>query len=486
MGPGLYAAPAPHSGRLTKSADKSGELLQVGAVNATTAIVWFRRDLRLSDQPALRLALERHPRILPVYIHAPEEEGPWAPGGAGRWWLHHALAGLGRELARAGAPLLILRGESLKVLRELARAVDARGVYWNRLYEPALVRRDQAIKQALREDGLEAESGNAALLVEPWQLKTGAGEPYRVFTPFWRAHAALPRQAPLPAVRKLHPAAQVPPGLALEELELLPKIPWDGGLRAGWDPGEAGAWALLERWCGEAAGHYRQERDQPALDASSRLSPHLHFGEISPAQITARLQRLAEEQDGLRGDNEHYLRELGWREFAHHLLYHYPHTPQQPLHEKFANFPWRKPQEYAADLRAWQQGKTGVELVDAGMRQLWHSGWMHNRVRMIAASFLTKNLLIPWQEGAKWFWDTLVDADLANNTLGWQWTAGCGADAAPYFRVFNPLLQAEKFDPQGIYRQRWLPPPAQRAAPIVDLAESRRRALEAYGRIKAA
>lgn len=470
----------------------------------TAAIVWFRRDLRLSDQPALRRALEAHERVLPVYIHAPDEEGPWAPGGASRWWLHHSLAALDQALRKAGAPLLIRHGDSLQQLRELARAVDAKAVYWNRLYEPALVRRDQTIKQALRGDGLAAESCNAALLAEPWQLKTGAGEPYRVFTPFWRAHSALPaRPEPLPAVRKLHPVDKPPQGMKLESLELLPERPWDGGLKASWQPGEAGAWALLQRFCDEAAGHYKKERDLPALDATSRLSPHLHFGEISPAQIAARLRRLAEEQDGVRGDLEHYLRELGWREFAHHLLYHYPHTPQQPLHEKFANFPWRKPREYAADLRAWQRGRTGVPLVDAGMRQLWHSGWMHNRVRMIVASFLTKNLLIPWQEGARWFWDTLVDADLANNTLGWQWTAGCGADAAPYFRVFNPILQGARFDPRGAYLRRWLPElaklpesalqepwkfrsaPPPYDAPIADLADSRRRALEAYSRIKA-
>jgi len=469
-----------------------------------TVIVWFRRDLRLSDHPALSLALERQQRVLPVYIHAPHEEGPWAPGGASRWWLHHSLAALGRDLEMAGAPLLIRQGDSLRQLRELAQAVGARAVYWNRLYEPALVRRDEAIQQALREDGLEAESGNAALLAEPWQLKTGGGEPYRVFTPFWRAHRALPARPPLPAPRRLNPAGRPPRGVALEALGLLPRFPWDSGLRQAWTPGETGAWQLLQRFCDEEAGRYLDERDRPAQDGTSRLSPHLHFGEISANQVAARLHRLAEEQPGLRGDTEHYLRQLGWREFAHHLLYHYPHTPQQPLHRKFANFPWRKPRDYAADLRAWQQGRTGVPLVDAGMRQLWHSGWMHNRVRMITASFLSKNLLIPWQEGARWFWDTLVDADLANNTLGWQWTSGCGADAVPYFRVFNPVLQGGKFDPRGAYTRRWLPElarlpdaalhapwqagnaPPPYDAPIADPGESRRRALEAYARIKTA
>ena len=474
----------------------------------TTAIVWFRRDLRLADNPALQHALEHHQRVLPVYIHEPDEEAPWAPGGATRWWLHHSLAALSASLARAGAPLLIRQGTSLRQLRELAAAVKATAVYWNRLYEPALIARDQAIKQALRQDGLTAESFNAALLVEPWQLKTGNGDPYRVFTPFWRAASArLPQGAPPPAPRNIPPAQPLPTGAPLEALELLPRIAWAGGLRQAWTPGERGAWELLERYCDEAAAHYREERDLPAVDATSRLSPHLHFGEISPAQIVARLRRLTAEDasQGLIANADHYIRELGWREFSHHLLYHYPHTPQRPLNPKFEAFPWRRPRDYAADLRAWQRGRTGVPLVDAGMRQLWHSGWMHNRVRMVTASFLTKNLLIPWQEGAKWFWDTLVDADLANNTQGWQWTAGCGADAAPYFRVFNPVLQSGKFDARGVYLRRWLPElsalpdealhapwqsriaaPAPYDRPLVDLAASRERALQAYGAVKAA
>jgi deoxyribodipyrimidine photo-lyase len=473
----------------------------------TTALVWFRRDLRLADNPALQYALQHHERLLPVYIHAPGEETPWPPGGAARWWLHHSLAALAADLAKAGAPLLIRAGASLRQLRELAAASGAAAVYWNRLYEPALIERDKTIKQSLRDAGLIAESFNAALLVEPWQLKTAQGSPYRVFTPFWRAASALLlQQQPLPAPRSIAAAAPLP-GLAPAALRLLPEIPWDGGLQQAWRPGEAGARALLRRYCEDAAAHYKQERDLPALDATSRLSPHLHFGEISPRQIVVRLRRLVLEDSasGTIANVDHYVRELGWREFSHHLLYHFPHTPQRALSPKFDAFPWRKPRDYAADLQAWQRGRTGVPLVDAGMRQLWHSGWMHNRVRMIAASFLTKNLLIPWQEGARWFWDTLVDADLANNTQGWQWTAGCGADAAPYFRVFNPLLQSAKFDPAGTYLRRWLPElanvpdaavhapwlahgaaPAHYDRPPPALAGSRERALEAYASIRTA
>ncbi len=472
----------------------------------STAILWFRRDLRLADNPALRHALQRHRRVLPLYIHEPDEESPWAAGGASRWWLHHSLAALAADLAVAGAPLLLVRGPSAQRLLELARMVNAGAVYWNRLVEPAAIRRDQAVQQALRANGLAAESFNAALLVEPGQLQSGNGAPYRVFTPFWRAASArLPQHPPLPAPGRIEPAQPMPRGLPLEALELLPRLAWDGGLRRTWRPGERGAGDLLQRYCREAAAHYREQRDQPALDGTSRLSPHLHFGEISPGQIVARLRRLAVEDEGpgVLGNLDHYVRELGWREFSHHLLFHHPHTPLRPLNPKFEAFPWRRPEDYADDLRAWQRGRTGVPLVDAGMRQLWHCGWMHNRVRMVAASFLTKNLLIPWQEGARWFWDTLVDADLANNTLGWQWSAGCGADAAPYFRVFNPVLQGGRFDARGAYLRRWLPEleqlpdaalhapwqarPAASAPydrPLVELAASRERALRAYAAMR--
>jgi deoxyribodipyrimidine photo-lyase len=479
------------------------------------AIVWLRRDLRLADQPALHAAAQRHARVLPLYLHAPEEEAPWEPGAASRWWLHHSLLALGERLAALGSPLLIRRGPSLEALRALIRETGAGAVYWTRLYEPAALARDRAVKEAMRADGLIAESHNAALLYEPWELKTGAGEPYRVFTPFWRnAEARLDQLPPaLPAPERLRPPQRRVAGLSVAALELLPRIAWDVGFYPYWTPGEAGAQLRLEQFATEAIARYKTQRDQPAANATSGLSPHLHFGELSPrSALLAAREAARTASPGWLASAEHFVRELGWREFSHHLLFHYPHTTDAPMHQKFAAFPWRAPEDYAADLAAWQRGRTGIPIVDAGLRQLWLSGWMHNRVRMMCASLLTKNLLIPWQEGARWFWDTLVDASLPQNSLGWQWTAGCGADAAPYFRIFNPVLQGEKFDGDGAYTRRWVPELAKlpdkflhrpweapseirRAAeigldsvyakPIIDLSRSRDRALAAYERIKA-
>ncbi len=476
----------------------------------STALVWFRRDLRLADNPALRAAIDQHDRVVSVYIHAAEEEAPWAAGAASRWWLHHSLAALNASLESIGASLVIRSGESLTELRALIRATQATAVYWNRPYEPALIARDKRIKSALREDGIDVHSHNAALLFEPWQIQTNDGGPYKVFTPFWRkADSRLRRElaqgrAPLPAVHSIHPHDPQAETLPLSALALLPEIDWADGLRQNWTPGERGAHNGLEAFCEDAVARYRQRRDLPAAPATSKLSPHLHFGEISPLQVAARLERqLTKHHDaGLSANAEWYVRELGWREFSHHLLYHFPQTQDQPLYEKFANFPWRKPDDYAEDLKAWQRGRTGIPIVDAGMRELWHTGWMHNRVRMIVASFLTKNLLIPWQEGARWFWDTLVDADLANNTQGWQWSTGCGADAAPYFRIFNPVTQSEKFDGDGAYIKRWVPEltklsgkslhapwqhdttPKDYPLPIADLGDTRRQALAAYQTIR--
>lgn len=480
----------------------------------STAIVWFRRDLRLADHPALTAAAANHQHVVPVYIHAPDEEGHWAPGGASRWWLHHSLTALQGSLAALGLPLVVRQGESLAMLRALAKETGATAVYWSRLYEPKITARDAHIKAALREDGLTAESSNAALLFEPWQTQTGSGDPYRVFTPFWKNCAArLDLQpAPLPVPATISGPAKTPEGMAIAALDLLPKIPWAGGLAEHWTPGEAGAMDRLEAFLDGPVPAYHDDRNRPDLDATSRLSPHLHFGEISPRQALAatRAAVLRGGRPGLAGGAEHFLREIGWREFNHHLLFHFPHTTDAPLDRRFAELVWRTDAQL---LAAWQRGRTGYPIVDAGMRELWHTGYMHNRVRMVAASLLVKNLGQSWLEGARWFWDTLVDADLPNNTAGWQWTAGCGADAAPYYRIFNPVLQTERFDPHRRYLRRWLPEiaalpdawihrpweaPAEvwRAAgltpgkeypmPAVDLRASRDAALQAYETVKVA
>ncbi|WP_350016448.1 deoxyribodipyrimidine photo-lyase [Rhodanobacter sp. IGA1.0] len=463
----------------------------------STALVLFRRDLRLADNPAWSAACAEHAYVLPVFIHADDEACP--AGSASRWWLHHALRALDRDLRDAGAALHLRRGELLDVVRELIRRSGAVAVYWNRLYEPAAISRDTQLKSALRQDGIAVHSHNAALWCEPWRIATGQGQPYKVFTPYWRKlRPELQAVAPLPAPR-VPGWRELPDGLPLEALELLPRIDWAGGLRAHWQPGQAGARELLEIFADDAINDYARARDLPARHGTSRLSPHLHFGEISPRQIHFELDRRAGAIDTRRRpDLEPFLRELGWREFAHHLLFHFPYTPTENFNPRFNEFAWADDDEVA--IERWQRGRTGIPLVDAGMRELWHTGWMHNRVRMIVASFLTKNLRQHWLHGARWFHDTLVDADLANNTLGWQWVAGCGADAAPYFRVFNPLTQAKKFDPDGAYLRHWLPElgdapvallhePWKDAAllrrsgypaPMVDLGQSRQQALGAY------
>lgn len=421
------------------------------------SLVWFRHDLRLEDNPALSAALRRGGPVIPVYIWAPDEEGDWPPGGASRWWLHQSLAALDRRLRELGSRLTFLHGPSIETLRGLVKTTSAAAVFWNRRYEPAIVARDTTIKEALREAGLEIESFNGALLHEPWTIRNKSGSPFQVFTPFWRHCLAQPDPpAPLTTPKALPGPGRWPASEPLTAFALEPRIPWAEGIRAAWQPGEAGAARQLARFLESAFEGYDVGRNRPDLPGTSRLSPHLHFGEISPRQIWHAIQRQAQARHWLpaRWRNSQFLAELGWREFAHHLLHHFPHTPTQPLRAEFERFPWRP---NPSGLKAWQRGQTGYPLVDAGMRELWTTGWMHNRVRMVVASFLVKDLLIPWQEGARWFWDTLVDADLAQNTLGWQWTAGCGADAAPFFRVFNPNTQGEKFDPSGAYVRRWVP-----------------------------
>ena len=475
-----------------------------------TCIVWFRRDLRLTDNPALAAACERYARVLALYVHAPQEEGEWPAGGASRWWLHHSLAALDASLRERGGRLCLRVRDSLGALLAVARETGASAVCWNRLYEPAAAARDAAVESALGEAGLACESFNAALLNEPREIATAAGQPYRVFTPFWRACLlrldSLPRPVAAPA--RIPPPQPFPAGVALAELGLMPRVRWDAGLAQAWTPGESGALEQLDAFSAGPIAAYSDGRNRPDRPETSRLSPHLHFGEVGPRQCVAAVRNAVAERPSVRSSADAFVRELGWREFAHHLLHHFPDTPDRPLDPRFEAFPWdRDP----ALLEAWQRGCTGYPIVDAGMRELWTTGWMHNRVRMIAASLLTKNLRQPWLDGARWFWDTLVDADLANNTLGWQWTAGCGADAAPYFRIFNPMLQTERFDPERAYLRRWLPelgklPDAYihrpwaapdtvlRSAgvdlgrtyprPVVDFAESRGRALGAYAQIK--
>ena len=482
-----------------------------GRSQTPPAIVWLRQDLRLADNPALQAACGHGGPVVPVFVWAPEEEDAWRPGGASRWWLQQSLERLAGQFRAAGAELVIRRGASLAELLRVAKATEASAVFWNRRYEPAVIARDRKVEAALRAAGLQTESCNGALLHEPGSVRNQAGRPFQVFTPFWKSCLASGEpSAPLPAPRRLSAPPRRPASLPLAALDLEPKLAWTDGLCAAWQPGAAGAQAELQRFLRDGLLTYAEGRNRPDLVGTSRLSPHLHFGEISPRQVWQAVRRFAESQS-IRAEvwrHWQFLTELGWREFAHHLLFHFPHMPEQPLRAEFARFPWRK---QPAWLRAWQRGRTGYPLVDAGMRELWSTGWMHNRVRMVVASFLVKNLLLPWQEGARWFWDTLVDAGLANNTLGWQWTAGCGADAAPFFRIFNPVSQGEKFDPEGRYVRRWIPelgrlpaawihrpweaPLVALAAagvelggnyprPLVGLLLSRELALEAYQRIR--
>ena len=466
----------------------------------TTALIWFRRDLRLADNPALAAALETHDHVIPVFIHAPDEEAPWAPGAASRWWLHHSLRALDEDLRRRGSCLHVLRGPSLECLRKIITAAGAMAVYWNRLHEPAITARDTIIRQALVEDGIDARSFKAALLFEPCEVRTGQDQPYRVFTPFWRkARAQLQVRPPFPAVENI-PGQRMDGGLPIDALELLPKIRWDRGLDETWTPGEAGAAEAFDEFVESALADYAVARDRPDLNGTSRLSAHLHFGEISPMQIAWELdERVLKTGNGGRSAGaESFLREIGWREFSQHLLFNFPQMAEKNLNPRFDDFRWGE--EDAEVIRQWQQGQTGIPIIDAGMRELWATGTMHNRVRMLVASFLTKNLRQHWLHGARWFWDTLVDADLANNSQGWQWTAGCGVDASPYFRIFNPVSQGERFDPRGDYVRRWVSELAELPAPLIhhpwtdpgtnarcgyalpmaDLGSSRKAALAAY------
>ena len=470
----------------------------------TVALVWFRNDLRLDDNPALRAALDGGFEVVPVYVHDPDGEGLSRPGAASDAWRARSLAALDDELRRRGAALHAFAGHAAPTLAAVAAACGASAVFWNRRYEPDIEARDARVKRELREQGLQAESFNGSLLFEPWTLRTGKGGPYKVFTPFYRA--ALTRwapEAPWEAPERLPVPEEAPHGLDLAHLRLAPKRGWDGGFWSMWTPGEAGAREALEAHLDSALHDYANGRDRPDRAGTSRLSPHLHFGEIAVSRVALAV----EAQRGRIADThiDAFLRQLVWRDFAAHLLHHFPHTVHSNLDARFDGFDWASPDR--TTLESWRRGRTGVPIVDAGMRELWCTGWMHNRVRMIVASYLCKHMRVHWRVGADWFAQTLVDADLANNVMGWQWVAGTGADAAPYFRIFNPVTQAERFDPRGDYVAQWLPELAplpvplrhapwrdpQRLAavapsyplqPLVDLARGRDDALLAYRRMR--
>ncbi len=476
---------------------------------ASPCIAWLRRDLRLSDNPALFAAAASGAPVVCLFVLDDDDAGENATGGASRWWLHHSLAALHADLKARGIGLILKKGRADSVLLALADKLGAKEVHWNRLYEPWSIARDTKIKSRLTERGIAAESHAADMLREPWQVKTKAGGPFSVFTPFWRALQAMGAPPPpLPAPAAANGSTEIESD-SLDDWALTPHAPdWAAEFPDHWTPGEAGAAARLEGFLGGPANGYAKGRDFPAQPAVSRLSPHLHFGEISPRQIWHATEMAM--ADGTVSDTagRSFLREVGWRDFNRHLLYHNPHTVDANFRPQFDTFPWAVDD---AAFRAWTQGRTGYPFVDAGMRELWRTGIMHNRVRMVAASFLVKHLLIDWRKGEAWFRDTLVDADLANNVGGWQWTAGCGADAAPYFRIFNPITQGEKFDPTGAYTRRWVPelaalpdkylfkpweaPPLvlrqagvtldeTYPAPIVDHAAARQRALDAYETVK--
>lgn len=478
--------------------------VSTGKVDSQTVIVWFRQDLRLADNPALHAAVSSGKSVLPIYILDDEEAGEWAMGGASRWWLHQSLAALNKEL---DGRLRFFKGRAEQIIPQLAKRVNAAGIFWNRCYEPWRVSRDTKIKSALSASGCKVRSFNGSLLFEPQDVSKADGTPYKVFTPFYRKGCL--QNAPLPRIPLAKPdtliLSEVEEGVSLDDLGLMPEVSWFRSIEKEWKVGESAAQARLKVFIDGRAANYKVGRDRPDQDSVSRLSPHLHFGEISPQQVWYAAKAVDKSNDDL----DHFLSEIGWREFSYSLLYHWPDLPRENLQRKFNWFPWREDQ---SALECWQSGNTGFPIIDAGMRELWQTGYMHNRVRMITASFLVKNLLLHWHHGEDWFWDTLVDADLANNSASWQWVAGCGADAAPYFRIFNPVTQGKKFDSDGVYVRRYIPELAELPnkfiqcpweapaevlvkagvtlgqdypEPIVDLKESRLRALDAFKSLSA-
>ncbi len=456
---------------------------------AAPSLVLFRRDLRVADNPALTTAMQSGPTVA-LYVLDDSADGR-PLGGAGRWWLHQALTRLAEGLETIGVPLLLRRGDQNTEALGVAAALEAGTVCWNRRYTAWGVAADKALKAALKRHGVAAKSFASAYLREPWEVETKQGGWFKVFTPFYKASMALGTpSAPLPAPTRQALADFGIRGERLADWNLLPTRPdWASGLRATW-PAAAGAGeARMQAFLEDAAEHYASNRNRPDLDGTSAVSPYLAFGELSPRQIWHAARHAADAEPRLENGAESFLRELVWRDFGANLLYHFPELPERPFQDKFRRFPWADDPDA---LKAWQRGRTGYPWIDAGMAQLWHTGWMHNRVRMGVASFLTKHLLLPWQAGEAWFWDTLVDADPAQNIANWQWVAGCGADAAPYFRIFNPITQGAKFDKSGNYRRRWQPeaesyePGAAGIPPIVSHTAAREQALAAFEAIKGA
>jgi deoxyribodipyrimidine photo-lyase len=469
-------------------------------------ICWFRNDLRLADNPSLAAAVATGAPVICVYLL--DKERPWSPGAASLWWLHQSLEALDAAIREKGGKLVLLKGPTAETLKTYARKSGAQAIFWNRSHEPDQRACEAEVAAEMAELGVQVERHRTSLLFEPGTIRTKTGGQYSVFTPFYRACLAADDPAePLPAPDRIPSPQQVEPGDELADWKLLPTKPdWAGGLRDAWVPGEDGARDALGEFLDDRVTGYRDGRDIPSEPNTSRLSPHLHFGELSSRQVWHITKyRMDRSQGGpVEVNGASFLRELVWREFSCHLLSRTPGLPEEPLKPEFARFPWAE--DYADALRAWQQGRTGYPLVDAGMRELWATGWMHNRVRMVTASFLIKHLLIPWQEGERWFWDTLVDADLANNAASWQWVAGSGADAAPFFRIFNPITQGEKFDPKGVYIRKWVPELREvpdkylhkpweapgdllsgaggYPAPIVEHAGARQRALDAFQDLK--
>ncbi|GEQ97590.1 deoxyribodipyrimidine photo-lyase [Iodidimonas gelatinilytica] len=471
-------------------------------------ILWFRQDLRLSDHVALMTAVHEKAPILPVFIldDRLEVKGSWAMGAASRWWLHHSLKTLDHSLRRLGSRLVLRKGCAKTILIELCNSFGAQAVFASHMIEPEAQKRDKCVADAL---AVPMRLFEGACLYPPGEIRTRQGGIYQVFTPFWKAILARPDPpAPLASPDHLFVPKVWPESAALDDLALLPRHDWASGLDAHWDVGEKAAHKRLAAFLEDDISAYIQARDRPDRAGTSGLSPHVHFGEISPRQLWHRAQAACFRMDAAKEGAQAFLRQVAWREFAYHLLAHIPGLPESPMRPAFATFPWEKNE---TGLRAWQRGQTGYPIVDAGMRQLWQTGTMHNRVRMIVASFLVKDLMIHWHAGARWFWDTLVDADLANNSMGWQWVAGCGPDAAPFFRIFNPVSQGQTHDPQAAYIRHYVPEIAALPAryiyqpwtapasvldkagillgthypfPIVDHQKARQRALQGYKEMK--